>query len=141
MSEKKLWEGSTAFKENSHLFDYKIWLEQKHNLYFDSYDDLWQWSVSHIKDFWESIWHYFNVLSYGEYKSVLSMTSMPDFNWFDGVKLNYAEHIFRHNLTNETAIIFSNEHGDYSELSWNDLKDKVAAMASYLKSIGVSKGN
>ena len=141
MSDNKLWEGSKSFKESSHLFHYKNWLDQNHNLHFNSYEDIWQWSVNNITDFWESIWKYFNIISHNDYDSVLNMTTMPDFTWFNGAKLNYAEHIFRHNLNNEPAIIFNNEQGEYSELSWNALKGKVASMATYLKSIGVTKGD
>ncbi|XCF06573.1 acetoacetate--CoA ligase [Tamlana crocina] len=141
MSYKKLWEGSSAFKQNSHLFEYKNWLSKNCHLDFDSYDALWQWSVDYVADFWESVWRYFKVISHSDYASVLNMTSMPDFKWFEGAKLNYSEHIFRHNLTTETAIIFSNEQGEYTEISWTELKQKVAAMATYLKSVGVKKGD
>ncbi|NJX14097.1 acetoacetate--CoA ligase [Tamlana crocina] len=141
MSDKKLWEPTAAFKQNSHLFKYKNWLTENYQLGFDSYDDLWQWSVDHVADFWESVWKYFNVISHSGYSSVLSMTSMPDFKWFNGATLNYAEHIFRHNLTTETAIIFSNEQGEHTEISWKELKQKVAAMATYLKSVGIKKGD
>jgi len=69
------------------------------------------------------------------------MTKMPDFTWFNGAKLNYSELIFRHAQNNQPAIIFGNEQGDYLELTWDDLKNKVASMATYLKSIGVNKGD
>ena len=141
MSNNKLWEGTSSFKENSHLNNYRKWLASNRNLNFNSYDDLWSWSVDNIDDFWKSIWDYFKIISHKPYDSVLTMTTMPDFKWFDGAKLNYAEHVFRHNLSNQTAIIFNNEQGDCLELSWNDLKEKVASMASYLRSIGVTKGD
>ncbi len=141
MSDNKLWEGSKSFKLNSHLYNYQKWLKSNLGLNFNSYEDIWQWSVNNTSDFWKSIWDYFNVISYSNYDSVLTMTSMPDFKWFNGAKLNYSEHIFRHAHHKQPAIIFSNEQGDYLELSWKDLKEKVASMASYLKSIGVSKGD
>ncbi|WP_166960151.1 acetoacetate--CoA ligase [Yeosuana marina] len=141
MSDNKLWEGSTSFKENSHLFNYQKWLADNHNLHFTTYEDIWQWSVTNASDFWKSIWDYFNVISHSPYESVLKMTTMPDFEWFHGAQLNYAEHIFRQSQPNQTAIIFSNEQGEYIELSWADLKQKVASMAAYLKSIGVTKGD
>lgn len=141
MSNNTLWEGSTKFKENSHLYAYQKWLADNLNLSFNSYQELWQWSVDHVSDFWESLWTYFNIISHKPYDAVLTMTTMPDFNWFDGSQLNYAEHIFRYANSNQTAIIFSNEQGEYKELSWNELKNKVAAMAAYLKSIGVTKGD
>lgn len=141
MSDNKLWEGSTSFKENSHLFKYQEWLADNLNLHFNSYQDIWQWSVDNTSDFWKSIWDYFNIISHSSYDSVLTMTTMPDFKWFHGAKLNYAEHIFRHFEPKQTAIIFSNEQGEYLELSWGDLKQKVTSMAAYLKTMGVSKGD
>ncbi|MFH4963743.1 acetoacetate--CoA ligase [Gaetbulibacter sp. M235] len=141
MSDNKLWEGSKSFKSNSHLYDYQKWLKNRLGLNFNSYEDIWQWSVNNTSDFWKSIWDYFNVISYSNYDAVLTMTTMPDFKWFNGAKLNYSEHIFRYAHHNQPAIIFSNEQGDYLELSWKALKDKVASMASYLKSIGVGKGD
>ncbi|GGK31055.1 acetoacetyl-CoA synthetase [Yeosuana aromativorans] len=141
MSSNKLWEGSTKFKENSHLYDYQKWLTDNLNLSFNSYEELWQWSVDHITDFWESLWNYFNIISHKPYDTVLTMTTMPDFTWFNGAQVNYAEHVFRHDNPNQTAIIFSNEQGEHKELSWNELKNKVASMAAYLKSIGVTKGD
>ncbi|WP_242158146.1 acetoacetate--CoA ligase [Aestuariivivens sediminis] len=142
MRNKKLWEGSDAFKENSHLYEYSKWLSSTHGLQLNSYNALWQWSVDHIEDFWKSIWDYFKVISHKPYNRILTQGNMPDVAWFPGSKLNYAEHIFRHShLIEETAIIFKNEQGDYLELSWNALRTKVASMATYLKSIGVRKGD
>ncbi|WP_242203408.1 acetoacetate--CoA ligase [Aestuariivivens insulae] len=142
MSNKKIWEGSVSFKENSHLFKYKTWLANNHDLHFNTYEDLWQWSVNHIQEFWKSIWDYFKVISHKPYSSILTKGTMPNVTWFSGAQVNYAEHVFRHtHLNDETAIIFNNEQGDYLELSWNDLRTKVASMATYLKSIGVTKGD
>lgn len=141
MSENKLWEGSKSFKEKSHLFHYQKWLSDTYQLSFNSYDELWKWSVNNISEFWKSLWEYFEIISHHPYDSVLSITNMPDFKWFNAAQLNYSEHIFRHAVDNEAAIIFSNEQGDYEELTWKELKIKVASMASYLKSIGITKGD
>ncbi|MEL0455213.1 acetoacetate--CoA ligase [Flavobacteriaceae bacterium SZ-1-7] len=141
MSDNKLWEGSKSFKENTHLFRYKTWLANHKSLHFDSYDDIWHWSVDNHSDFWASIWEYFNIISYSPYTSVLEMNTMPNFKWFNGARLNYSEHIFRHLKANETAIFFSNEQGDYIEIKGNELREKVASMATYLKSVGVKKGD
>ncbi|GAA3572925.1 acetoacetate--CoA ligase [Snuella lapsa] len=141
MSDNKLWEGSTSFKEKSHLFKYRNWLAENHNLHFSTYEEIWQWSVDNIGVFWESLWNYFDIISYHPYDTVLEMTTMPDFKWFNGARLNYSEHIFRQATPDQTAIIFGNEQGDYLELSWKDLKKKVASMVAYLRSIGITKGD
>lgn len=138
---KKLWEGNKQFKKQSHLYAYKQWLAINKNLKFKSYQELWQWSVTEIEDFWESIWNYFNVISHKPYSKVLSSNKMPDCKWFEGAAINYAEHLFRKAKDNETAIIFGNESGINQEISWLELKTKVASLATYLKSIGVAKGD
>jgi len=141
MPTHKLWEPSDSFIENSHLQDYKKWLKQNLNLEFKSYQDLWQWSITNVEDFWESIWTYFKVISHSPYKNVLSSYNMPNCKWFEGAKLNYAEHLFRKAKNNETAIIFGNESEYIEKISWLQLKTKVTSLATYLKSIGVTKGD
>jgi acetoacetyl-CoA synthetase len=138
---KKLWEGSNIFKSESNLNKYYNWLEKNYNLKFNTYNELWQWSTDHIEEFWESIWHYFKVKSHSPYAKVLSSYNMPKCEWFQGATLNYAEHIFRASKPNTTAIYFSNESGVHQNITWQELERKVAAMASYLKSLGVSKGD
>ena len=141
MPTHKLWEPSDSFKENSHLQHYKKWLKQNLNLEFKCYQDLWQWSITNVEDFWESIWNYFNVISHSPYKNVLSSYNMPNCKWFEGAKLNYAEHLFRNAKNDETAIIFGNESEQIEKISWLQLKTKVASLATYLKSVGVTKGD
>jgi len=136
----KLWEPSQQFKENSHLTDYINWLKNNKKKNFISYDEVWQWSVDEIAEFWESIWQYFDITSYTPYNAIVSGT-MPKTNWFEGATLNYAEHIFKKAQPTKTAIIVADELGNYQEITWQKLKDQVASFAHYLKSIGIKKGD
>jgi len=138
---RKLWEGSEHFKTSSHLKKYMNWLQEKHNLSFNSYHNLWQWSINNLEDFWESIWDYFSIKSHSPYSKVLSSYTMPNCKWFEGATLNYAEHIFRNANPNKTALWFSNESGQNYAMSWQELETKVASMVTYLKSIGITKGD
>ena len=141
MSDKKLWEGAQDFKDKSHLNKYIQWLKESNQLHFENYYDLWQWSVDYIEDFWKSIWDYFQIISHTPHNTVLSSHEMPGGEWFKGASLNYAEHVFRNYNPKETAIFFGNESGDYQEISWQELKQKTASLAFYLKSLGVKKGD
>ena len=60
---------------------------------FDTYDELWRWSVSDLDGFWGSIWDRFGVGERGD--TVLASESMPGAQWFPGTLVNYAEHAFR----------------------------------------------
>ncbi|MEK7256161.1 MAG: AMP-binding protein, partial [Bacteroidota bacterium] len=101
----------------------------------------WQWSVENVAEFWESLWNYFNIISHSPYSAVLSGEKMPGAKWFEGSTLNYAEHVFRAKNDNQPALIFSSERQDLVEISWSELHDQVASLATYLREIGVKKGD
>ena len=55
-----LWQPSQQWVENTNLHHYRVWLKQRHNLEFSSYQELRRWSLEHLDDFWQSIWDYFS---------------------------------------------------------------------------------
>lgn len=138
-----LWTPSSAYIEKSNLKKYESWLEIHKNLTFKDYQALWQWSVDNVAEFWESIYQFFEVKSHTSYRSVLSYTSneMIGTQWFEGAILSYAEHIFRHKTTDRPAIIFQSETQALTEISWETLESKVAALQTYFKAKGVQKGD
>ena len=141
MHAKKLWQPSESFIQHSRLWAFQQWLKKERGLEFQDYPALWAWSTEKPEAFWESVWDYFKVQSSNPYHTVLTSMDMPGARWFEGARLNYAEHLLRHAGAEETAIFFGNESGDYREISWNELKSKVARLSHYLRSIGVGKGD
>ena len=100
-----LWQPPAHFKTNSNLQKYIDWLKQNRNLTFANYEDLWQWSVNNLEDFWESVWSYFQIGPEHSYLHVLPDRKMPGTKWFTGAKLNYAGYLFRNKQANKPAII------------------------------------
>lgn len=138
---KLLWEPSQQLKEESNLKHFMNWLDTNRGLTFDSYHDLWKWSVTHIEGFWSALWDYFDIQASTPYEKVLSERKMPGAKWFTGATLNYAEHIFRNERPSETAVIYESEIRKQSSLTWGELKENTAKIAAYLKSKGVKKGD
>ncbi len=138
---KKLWTPSPGSIQNANLTHYINWLSKNKNLHFDSYHQLWQWSVENIDDFWESLWSYFDILSDGHYKAVRSGGTMPGIQWFDGTRLNYAEHVFRNFKTGETAIIHATEYIPLQSITWDELKKNTSSFQHFLKSAGIGEGD
>jgi acetoacetyl-CoA synthetase len=66
---------------------------------------------------------------------------MPGAQWFVGAQLNYTEHAFRHRTTRRPAIISQSETRPLTELSWDDLYQRVAAVAAALRAWGVQRGD
>ena len=56
-----LWEPSERLVKNANITAYMKWLKAKKGLDFDSYDRLWDWSVTAIDDFWQSVWEFFRM--------------------------------------------------------------------------------
>ncbi len=54
---------------------------------------------------------------------------------------NYAEHLFRGRTGSEPAILHASELRGLSELSWDELREQVAAAAAGLRALGVEKGD
>ncbi|TAE41246.1 MAG: acetoacetate--CoA ligase [Runella slithyformis] len=140
---KSLWTPPRLFAENSNLKKYQNWLFVKKGLYFKTYQDLWDWSVTDLEDFWESIWQFCNIKSYTPYGQILvrGTSDFSDTEWFFGAKINYAEHIFRQKTTARPALLYQSEGGLLRELSWKELESQVAAVAAHLRQIGVAPGD
>lgn len=136
-----LWEPSSTFKQQANITKYMDWLKDKKQLTFDDYHTLWEWSVTEIENFWESVWEYFDIQASTPYQSVLSGRNMPGAKWFEGAKLNYAEHVFRHVRPDEPAIIAQSELRSLEEISWQTLYERVASFAAGLKAAGIKKGD
>lgn len=138
-----LWKPGRTLLEQSNLKKYMDWLFVKKGLYFRSYHDLWEWSVTDLEDFWESLWNYFNIKSHDLYLEVLQrpLNGFIGTRWFTRSKLNYAEHIFRNKTKERPAIIFQSEKSELMEISWETLEAQVAAVSTWLKQRGVKPGD
>ncbi|HEX7245229.1 MAG TPA: acetoacetate--CoA ligase [Solirubrobacterales bacterium] len=138
---EKLWEPSAELVERSRLREYMRWLEAERGLRFETYDELWRWSVDDLEAFWRSIWDFFDVRADGEPERALSSRTMPGAEWFGGTSLNYAEHVFAGKADFEPAILHASELRELGELTWGELRTQVAAVAAGLRALGVRRGD
>jgi acetoacetyl-CoA synthetase len=127
--------------EGATLTRYRAWLEAKHRLTFDDYDALWAWSVNDIDAFWASVWDFFDVQATQPYTEVCPSREMPGAEWFPGLELSYAEHIFRGKPADRVAIIAASECRPESELTWGELRALTASIAGGLRARGVGPGD
>ncbi len=138
---KILWKPSADLLKDCNLAQYTQWLGREKNLHFADYHALWQWSTDHLADFWESLWEYFKIIHHTPYTEVLTGTQMPDFKWFEGATLNYAEHVFRQKTDTRPAIIFQSERHPRIEISWAELESQTAALAHFFRESGIQPGD
>jgi len=124
---------------------YQNWLRDQRGLTFDTYNDLWRWSVTELDAFWQSIWDYFDFQSPTPHTAVLANNVMPGAKWFPGAQTNYAHQVLRHeqpaHAAGFLAVISHNEKGLRREMTWPELRRQVAAMALHLQAQGVQPGD
>jgi acetoacetyl-CoA synthetase len=111
---------------------------------FASYEELRRWSVTDLDGFWAAVWEFFEVRSSAPYARVLSSREMPGAAWFEGSRVNYAEHLLRHEeraAPGEAAIVHSSELRPLATTSWHELGASVRAVATKLRELGVEPGD
>jgi acetoacetyl-CoA synthetase len=140
-----LWTPGDSFLRRAGLSKFTAWLERERGLVFENYEALWRWSVSDTSAFWMAIWDCYEVMSDARPESVLSGDgSMLGAVWFEGARVNYAEHLLRHERAaapGKTVFHHSTETRPLTRMSWQDLGVKVRTLATRLRELDVRPGD
>jgi acetoacetyl-CoA synthetase len=105
------------------------------------YHSLWRWSVEDLDGFWRALWDFFHVEADGDASTVLASREMPGASWFPGVRLSYAEHVFRDRPQQDVAIVHRGETGAPATWTWADLRAETARIRAGLRTMGVGPGD
>jgi acetoacetyl-CoA synthetase len=138
---KLLWQPSAERVAQSTLTRYMHWLEHERGMQFAEYDELWNWSVENLEEFWASLVEFFGVRFSDGGETALGERSMPGAQWFPGARCSYAEHVFRGKRDGDVAIRYASELRSLSSWSWGRLRAETAAIAVGLQDLGVSAGD
>ena len=117
-----------------------------------SFDALYEWSVRDLELFWLEVWSFCGVISAAGDQTLAceqpligrSRMAPPDPTlgpkWFLGSRLNFAENLLRFR-DDRTALVFWNERGPHHRVTYHELFDDVARIASALRASGVGVGD
>jgi acetoacetyl-CoA synthetase len=139
-----LWTPSPEFAERSNVAHYMTWLRESQRIEVADYEALRKWSVTDIEAFWASIWDYFKVQSATPYKQVLDRRIMPGAKWFEGSRVNYAEHLLRYEAkasASDVAFHHLTETRPLQTMGWAELAGKVRILATQLRKLGLKPGD
>ena len=116
-------------------------INRNHSQKINDYEQLHNWSVNHIPEFWEEIWNYCDIIHSEPYTQVVDdVKVMPGAKWFTGAKLNFAENLLRFR-DDRVAIKFKSEDKSLRELTYLELFQEVEKVSNYLRELGVQKGD
>jgi acetoacetyl-CoA synthetase len=106
---------------------------------FETYEELWRWSVEDLPGFWAEIWRRCGVGDApGE---VLAGAPMPAQRWFPDARLNYAGHLLAGRPDGEVAIRHASEARPLAAVTWGELREAVRRCAAGLRRLGIERGD
>ncbi|MBU2980446.1 acetoacetate--CoA ligase [Lentibacter algarum] len=143
MSGKVLWTPSEERADASTMAQFERYVKETRGLTFDDYNAMWRWSVDDLEDFWNAIWDFFDVRASVRPEKILVKRQLPDMEWGTGGLLNYAENILKNaeGREGDQALIVQSETFGRSELTWGQLRSRVASVAARLRGMGVEQGD
>ncbi len=138
---KMLWKPSGKQKNQATITRFISFVNKKHNLEIDAYDDLYDWSIQQTPDFWAAMWEFGGIVASHGYNEVVDdLSRFPGAKWFSGARLNFAENLLRYR-DDHTAFIFRGETQISARMTYAELYDSVARVAKSLRETGVGPGD
>ncbi len=135
---KPIWAPANECSEQSNLARYMRVLSKTSGRDIATYDQLYNWSVNNIEEFWKSIWELAQVRHSHNFNSILTGNEIGNAQWFEGAQLNFAENLLRFD-DDHPAIVSWAENRQPIRYSYCELHEKVAACAAGLRQLGVTK--
>jgi acetoacetyl-CoA synthetase len=137
-----LWTPPADVRETTEIGRYLNWLRDERGRDLADYDELWRWSIEDLEGFWGSIWDFFGVRAHTPYERVLGAREMPGAEWFPGARLNYAEHLLGTDEdADRVAVVARSQTREPIELTFGELRDRVARARAGLRRLGVGPGD
>ncbi|MFO8085634.1 MAG: acetoacetate--CoA ligase [Desulfobacterales bacterium] len=132
-----LWQPSDEQIKQSRMYQFMQLINERFNQSFNQYEELYQWSIDNIPEFWNCMWDFASIKFSRPFNSVVDdLGKMPGAQWFSGARLNFAENLLRYR-DQRTALIFKGENREPVIYSYADLYDETAKVAMSLRQIGV----
>uniref|UniRef100_T2MB33 Acetoacetyl-CoA synthetase n=1 Tax=Hydra vulgaris TaxID=6087 RepID=T2MB33_HYDVU len=138
-----LWQPNQKLKHLTNIFCFQNHLNKKFHLKLDCYSDLWNWSVDNYEVFWEEFWSFSGILYSKNYIQVVDVrekiSDIP--RWFNGSALNYAENLLSRGKDDDVALFLAGEGLPLRQLTYFELKAKVAKISAAMQRLGVQTGD
>ena len=125
-----LWSPSSKRIETSLMTKF-----QRHLSIEGDYKKLHQFSVENKEKFWSEVFSFFNLNFEGELNPPLMEEGFAKYSWFPNVKLNFAENLLAKGEDQHIAINFQHESGFSKKITYKELRESTASLASFLKQI------
>ncbi len=138
---KPLWIPSEERIKNSNMKRFINFINKRYGKSFNSYNELYQWSIEYIPDFWKSMWDFGEIKASRNFDKVVDdLGKFPGARWFIGARLNFAENLLRYQ-DDHLAFIFRGETQRSKKMTYKELYSEVSRLSGSLREIGINPGD
>ena len=127
------------------MWDFIQKVNKKYNKSFETYDELYKWSIDNIADAWAEIWDYCGIRASQQYKTVVqdANTMFPRPAWFEGAKLNFAENLLypTQEVKDEDLAIIAATETTREKVTWKELRERVRKCQAGMIAAGLQTGD
>ena len=139
--QKPLWVPSENRIDNAVITRFIEFVNRGYGKHFRTYNDLYEWSVDRIPDFWTAMWDFAEIKASRKCDRVVDdLKKFPGAKWFVGAKLNFAENLLRYR-DDRPAFVFRGETAKSAQMTYAELYATVARLAASLRQTGVRPGD
>ncbi|HTP01296.1 MAG TPA: acetoacetate--CoA ligase [Anaerolineales bacterium] len=136
-----LWVPSEERRAASNIQRFIDEINRTHDLHISGYQQLYDWSVNELSDFWAVMWEFAGIRYSQPYDvTVENINRFPGAKWFPRARLNYAQNLLRYR-DDRPALVFRGETEKASSMSYRELYDAVARLVRSLRGLGVGAGD
>ena len=135
------------YPQSTRMDAFRRLVNRKHGLKLNTYDELHNWSVTHLDSFNRELWEFCGITHSNQPDRVADgLEKMwPPPTWFPGARLNFAENLLATGLAlhPDAVAITACREGNQAvrHLTWTQLEQQVQAYACALKKSGVKRGD
>ncbi|KAL1953974.1 hypothetical protein VTO42DRAFT_1860 [Malbranchea cinnamomea] len=153
---RKLWEHPDP--ESTNMGKFRRALEQHTGSRFETFSDLYQYSINNRSAFYDFLWKYFGIIHEGSYTTVVDESARIDSipAWFKGIRLNFAENVLFSTSAGSSSsptkagkedskiAVTEVREGKFErivQLTWGELRGRAGKLMQAMKAAGVRKGD
>tara|TARA_B100000686_G_scaffold347656_1_gene436834 strand:+ start:2378 stop:4321 length:1944 start_codon:yes stop_codon:yes gene_type:complete len=136
----QLWEPSKKRAVDSRLLEFASTAEPLFNIELLDYDSIHEWSTDSPEEFWRHAWSYLGLIGDMGDNVLARGGNLQDAVFFPNATINIGENLLKKSDQTK-AIIWVDEIGNTSELTWGELNDQVSLLQQALLDLGVEKGD
>lgn len=160
LGHKLLWRHSAP--ESTAMYQFLQRVNKAHGLQLSSYQELHQWSVENINEFWQDVWEFVGVRAQGKATRVSpSLTEarsskliceqavdpnalmFPRPAFFEGATLNFAENLLypTQEVDSDAPAVISVTETTREIVTWRELRERVRQCQAGMKALGLQQGD